>query len=155
MKNKIIVILGCVFLLLFSHCMSSRVNSTGGKYKLDGFHSADFPAFVESIHFGSGNILSATSPLKWGNWTISFSSTHAPIAKNGGGGDIYMTGFVAKNPAQGEYSCTIQACKACAYTSEQGDRKQFIRRCRIMIGDDPKVFYNVIEIDCFTDVKLK
>ena len=155
MKSRLFVIAGFYLLVVGYSCMSSKGLAGNKKYNYDGFHSSDFPAFVESIVFGSGNVLSSNNSLKWGNWTISFSSSEAKIAKNGGGGDIFMTGFIAKNPAQGQYSCTIQACRACAFTSAQGDKRQFIRRCRIMIGDDPKVFYNVIEIDCFTEVKLK
>ena len=153
--KKLLIILGVVYSLLFTGCVGTQVGTSQGKYQYDKLHSSDFPAYVESIIFGSGNVLSQNSSMKWGNWTISFPKSQAPIAKSGGGGDIVMTGFIASNPVEGEYSCTIQACKACAYTGYEADRRQFIRRCRIIIGEGQMNFDNVISIVCFTDVKLK
>ncbi len=149
--------------LLFCQCSLGKMAGGGGKYKYDRFHSGDFPAFVEAVIFSSGNKLSQSSRMKWGNWTISFPGSELPVAKSGGGGDMYMTGFSASNPVQGEFPCAIQCCIACAYTGDQADKRLFIRRCRILIGSDAvpdvdftkRTFGTVIVIDCPVDVQLK
>ena len=53
-------------------CAPGKLSGSGGKNKIDYFHTADFPARVESIQFSSGGILSASSTLRWGSWTVSF-----------------------------------------------------------------------------------
>lgn len=154
----------CIILnLFFMHCSPGKMAGTGGKYKYDRFHSSDFPAFVEAIIFSAQDRLSASAKLKWGNWTISFPQSGSPVAKSGGGGDMYMTGLIASNPVQGEFPCAIQCCIACAYTGDQANKKLFIRRCRILIGSDAiadvdytkRTFGTIIVIDCPIDVQLK
>lgn len=153
----------CFFVCLFFCRCSPGKMTRDGKYKYDRFHNSDFPAYVETILFSTGNRLSSNTRIKWGNWTISFPESGLPVAKSGGGGDMYMTGLIAYNAVQGEFPCAIQCCIACAYTGEQADKKQFIRRCRILIGSDAvadtdytkRTFGTVIVIDCPVDVQLK
>jgi hypothetical protein len=154
----------CIVLVcLFSQCSAGKMMGGGGKYKYDRFHNSDFPAYVETILFSSGSKLSSNTKMKWGNWTISFPENSLPVASSGGGGDIVISGLLASNQVQGDFTCTIQSCIACAYTGEQADKKQFIRRCRILIGSDAvadtdhtkRTFGTIIVIDCPVDVQLK
>lgn len=163
-KSLFLLIPGCIVIgLFFGQCGPAKITGGSGKYRYDRFHNSDFPAHVEAILFSGGSKLSAGSSLKWGNWTIRFPESGSPVAKSGGGGDLLVTGLVASNPVQGEFTCFIQSCIACAYTGEQADKKQFIRRCRILIGSDAvadadytkRTFGTIIVIDCPLDVQLK
>ena len=148
----------CLMVLLLTinfRCAPGKLSGSGGKNKIDYFHTADFPARVESIQFSSGSILSASSTLRWGSWTVSFPVDKLPVATSGGGGNIVVSGLVASNAVQGEMVCSLQQCRACAFTGAQADRREFIRRCRLTIGEAPKDRETSVDIDCPVDVKLK
>ena len=153
---------GALFLsLLFCQCSPGKTSGSGGKYKYDRFHSSDFPAYVEAIIFSTEHKLSSSSPLNWGNWTISFPSGQLPVAKagyyRGGNGEMVIEGLKASNPVEGSFSCMMQFCVGCSgcYSPlKPSSGKNAPRHCCIRIISNSSS-NTEIEIDCPVDVQMK
>jgi hypothetical protein len=79
------------------------------------FGSNNYPAHISAIYFPRGNLtMDANRSIKWGNWTVSFGAV-TPVAsydflvdEQAARNTIYVALLRCKNPAAGEYDCTMR-----------------------------------------------
>jgi len=95
MKNIVIPILAVLFF---------TGTSFGQKNNWKHFHSSDFPAYIQEIDF-SNSILSQSSSVTWGNWTVSFKNGALPIMESYTAG--YKIELIAHNDVKGDVPCSM------------------------------------------------